>query len=271
MLSVVAPLRTNDSTRLERDKLARLKSSHQANEANHREAQNKLTRAKQAVVRHQRQMKDLNVSAERAEDEVQRLKNQLEEDTPQEQELERLEVELREAQETQQQYEGQYGDCVLERDRLNAEQRPIKDKLNEIQNDLTSQAERIKAAEKALHKAEDNRSAKVLELNNSHEIVKDAEEHRARLEQEHATQSNTVTSFTAQAQSVSGRVAIDPEETTDSLEAKLKRMEREQARQREEYVLPVRYIIGAYTDHGQTGWRQGRVDPKEAQRKELLR
>lgn len=179
-------------------------------------------------------MKELDVAIQRQEVALQDLKDQLEADTPQEQGLERLEMELKDAQDTQQMNEHQYGDAVLEKDRLNAQQRPIKNQLNNIQQELAEIDERIKEAQKTVHRAEDKRAAKLLETNRSYEAIGDADKAKDRLERVRAEQVDTVNSFTEQAELVSLRVPIDPGETVDSLEAKLNRLQREQARQREQ-------------------------------------
>jgi chromosome segregation ATPase len=218
----------------ERETLSSLKSELHRLELSHRESQNQVTKANQALVRHKRDIKDLTIGIQRQEVAVQDLKNELEADTPQENALEHLESELKDAQDTLEMNQNQYGAAVVEKDRLNAEQRPIKHKLNEVQKEIEEIEEHISKAQIRLDRAESTRAHKVLETNRSYEAIGDAEKRMDELKQLHADQLGTVESFTEQAESVCLRVPVDPGETTDSLEAKLGRLQREQARQREQ-------------------------------------
>ena len=218
----------------EREKLAKLQSEHHALETAHRANQTKLSKAKQAVVRHTRAMKELNLSIERQEVAIQDLKNALEEDTPQEQELERLEGELREAQGTLELYENQFEDSVVQKDKLNAEQRPIKDKLNELQADIENAEKQVATATKALHKAEDVREARLRETNLRHEQVGDAERQKARLERECEGQVEKVHTFTTEAESVCLRVPIDEGATPEYIDKILDKLRDDKARYEEE-------------------------------------
>jgi len=179
-------------------------------------------------------MKELNLLVQRQEVALQDLKDALEADTPQEQALERLEAELKDAQETQQMNENQYQDAVVERDRLNSEIKPLMKKLSDIQRDLDNADEQVKAAERDLHRIEDQRMAKLRETNRSQEAIGDAEQQKGRLERERDLQVKQVSQFTEEASNMSLRVPIDPGETVDSIEKKLERITREQARQREQ-------------------------------------
>ena len=176
----------------------------------------------------------LDREIQRQEVALQDLKDELQADTPQEQALEQLEAALKDAQEEQQMNENTYGDAVVEKDRLNAEQRPVKDKLNEIQQKLEEIGERIEEAKKKLHQAEDKRAAELLQTNKGHEAVKDAEKAKERLEKDRDHQLGMVDSFTEQAEQVSPRIPIDEGETIDTLDAKLRRLQREQAIQQRE-------------------------------------
>ncbi|KIW02792.1 uncharacterized protein PV09_05853 [Verruconis gallopava] len=220
--------------RAEQEKLVHLKGQQTAIEERQREAENKFKRASQAIAKHKRDMKSLHDQLDRQEVAIQDLKDELEADTPQRGLLEQYEQQLEDAKETEQMNINTYQDSVLEKDRLNAEQRPIKTELDKLQSEIEMLEERIKKAELRLEKAKDKCEIERRRTNQSHELVKDAEAAKTNLEKKREEQEKLVADFTEQAEQVSRRVPIDDGETVESLEAKLLRLQREQARQRDE-------------------------------------
>lgn len=178
-------------------------------------------------------MKALNVAIQGQEVTLQDLKNELEADTPQERVLEGLEVNLRDAQRDVETYSNQYGDAVLEKDKLNAEQRPIKNQLDELQAELDELAAQVTSAEEALHAADDARRSGQLKANEGHEVINDAERDKEQSEQERDRQLYVVQELTAQAEAVCLRVAIEGEHTTESLDAMLVSLHKELGRQKD--------------------------------------
>jgi phenylalanyl-tRNA synthetase alpha subunit len=162
---------------------------------------------------------------------VQDLKDALEKDTPQTGLLEQFEQNLKDAQDTKQMNENQYGDSINEKDKLGRDARPLKDRLNTIGGELADIDHRIKKAEARLEKAINKREEEIRKANLSHEQVEMGEHIKARLEKQRDDQISTVNSFTEQAEQVSRRIPIDAGETGDSIEAKLAKLVRDQQRQ----------------------------------------
>jgi chromosome segregation ATPase len=219
---------------LEHEKLARFKGQHHALEESHREAEGKLLRAKQAVVRHRREIESLNLSIDRQEVAIQDLKDALEADTPQTGLLEQFDQNLKDAQDTRQINENQYKDLINEKDSLNSKARVLMNQLNGFGEELANIDDRINKAKASLEKAINKREEEVRKSNQTHILLRDARDHKIRLEEERDQQVARVSDFTEQAEQISPRIPVDAGETAESLEAKLNKLQREQLRQREQ-------------------------------------
>jgi chromosome segregation ATPase len=219
---------------LEREKLARLNGQHRALEESYREAVDQLEKANQAITRHIREIKSLKQQIDRQEVAVQDLKNDLEEDTPQTGVLEEYEKSLKEAQENQEMYKSQFGDSVIEKDRIGEQAKPFRAQLATLDGELAEINERIKKAEAAVEQATHTKTVEVKKSNDAHERAESAVQWKIQLETARDGQVATVNEFTMQAEQVSRRVFVDDGETTDSLNAKLTKLQKEQARQREQ-------------------------------------
>jgi structural maintenance of chromosomes protein 6 len=174
-------------------------------------------------------MRQFQVDKERQEVELQDLKDKLEADTPQEQALEGLEKDLAEAEEELTLNQSMYQDSVNEKDKLSAENKPIRTQLNDMESELAEIEERINHAERAYNKAAQKRETKQFETNRKHEEVGDAEKTKERLIRDRDAQVSLVQDFDNEAQKISSRIPIDDGETTDSLEAKLNKLSAEKA------------------------------------------
>lgn len=235
-------------SRTVKDQLAQHRAQHQALEASHRETQNDVVKARQAVMKHKRDMKALERSIQQQDVAITDLKNELDEETPQEQALERLEAELEDNKESYQLDQNAYQDCIAEKDKLNEAQQPIKARLNAAQAEVNEADGLIKEAETKLENAEKTRRQKLLLTNQKEEQVKDAEKQKERLERSHEAQAVILRDFEGEAEKVSSRVPIDAGETMDTLDAKLKRMHREQAIRDREWVLWISILTSLITD-----------------------
>lgn len=218
----------------EQEKLTVLKIQHRSLETSHRDCLNNAEKAKQAIVRHQRQIKALENDIDRQEVEIQDLKDVLEKDTPQTGLLEQYERNLSDAQDTKRMNEDQYKDSIIEKDKLGQDARPLKDQLNVLADELGDLDARIKKVESRLEKATNKREEDIRKANLSHERVGDARKAKAAIEADRDEQVARVNDFTEQAETISQRIPVDVGETAESLEAKLKKLQREKLRQRDE-------------------------------------
>lgn len=225
---------TQDRINLARQRLEALTRELHDTERRIQEATKELTKANQALVRWRRDDKAMKEDAQRLETRVNELQDALEEDTPQTGTLDQLEADHAKEKEERKTLEEQFKLAVEDKNRINAEQRTIKSKIDAI--DLQIQELQAKIEKKARHK--DRVKAEydniLMQKNEAHAAVGDAEQHKANLQAERQRQEDTVANFTQQASAFSARVRIDPGETTDSLDAKLKKIEEQIQRAQQE-------------------------------------
>jgi len=199
-------------------------------------------------------MRTLQVDIQRQETTISKLKDTLEEATPQTGVLEELERQLAEHAETKKINENQYQDIVNEKDRLNAEQREKKTEMDAVQEEIDEINTRIEKAKSRLQKLQDRRQDVVRAKNEVFARLEDAQREKINRESELDHREKEVQDFTTQAELVSPRIRVDPGETATSIEAKLDRLNEEKERHVRAYVLFLDTAI-TYTDYKQGGWR----------------
>lgn len=207
---------------MERQNLANLKQDLSRAEAVHREAQNGAKKAQQDLLRHDRVVKDFVVQIQRQEEKVTQLKDQLEEATPQTGLLDSYREELRTAESDEAILSNQFEDFVIEKRRLNAQARELKDKLNEIDNELEAAEQEVRNVQARHDTLEQKRYDLLLEKNRAVQAAEDAQTRLQGLQASRQEIQEDLQSVTAEASEHSERVPLDRGKSTKDFENSLK-------------------------------------------------
>lgn len=214
----------DDSIRRQQDALEECKAQLLRAEEEFRNARERHQKAKQALQRHDRADRDHVVAEQRAHDEVERLEEEIKEDSIESGKLEVLRQSLIEAEEQKVVHEGSYQDSVLAFDQL-------KEKLREDHQALAALDDRISEAQAAAtraqaiaQKAGKKRAHDLGEKNAAIARIDDARADRGTMERKLAEMDAKIADFIEQARAVSERVNIAAGETHDSLKKKYERL-----------------------------------------------
>lgn len=203
---------------MERQNLANLKQDLMQAEEAQREAQEHVRRAQQALQTHKREGQEFVIQIQRQEEKTTQLRDELEEATPQTGVLDKYREELQTAEAEETILGNQFQEMVIEKSRLNREQRALKDQLNEIDSGLESAEKEVKEAATREEKFEKRRYTALLANNVAIQAVEDAQ---TRLQQQKNSRDGVheeVLSVTAQASAHCARVPLDRGKTTADFE-----------------------------------------------------
>lgn len=203
---------------MERQNLANLKQDSAQAEAGHREARNRAHTAQQDLVRHDRAVRDFVVQLQRQEEKVNQLKDQLEEATPQTGLLDSYREELKSAESDEEILSNQFQDFVIEKRKLNAQGRELKDKLNEIDKELELAEQDVRNVQARHDDLERKRYNLLLEKNRAVQAAEDAQTRLRGLQNRRQELQDELQSATAQAGEHSERVPLDRGKSTKDFE-----------------------------------------------------
>lgn len=204
--------------RMERQNLANLKQDLTQAEGAQRDADNLVKTAQQTLNTHSRAAKEFVIQIQRQEEKVSRLRDELEEATPQTGLLDNYREELVKALEQETVHANQYQDQINERDRLNRTQRELKDQDSEINGKLHSAERDIQKAETRHQKFEERRLQSVLKKNEAFQSVEDAQNMLKQHQDRRERALEEVENVTAQASDHCERVPLDRGKTTADFE-----------------------------------------------------
>lgn len=189
-----------------------------------RNLQTAAKEAREALARHLRDGKNLKVAAQAAQDQADKLKDELESLTVQPAALDALEQQLRDTTDAENNAENQFGGAFEELERATTELtsrlnacRKLDKRLEELGEDQ-SRLERIAAD------AAKRRGDALLQKNGAVHSVEDAEADLESEEAKKTAQENVVTDWIRQASLVSTRVQVPSGQNFDSLERSLTRI-----------------------------------------------
>ncbi|KAK4994643.1 Structural maintenance of chromosomes protein 6 [Elasticomyces elasticus] len=224
--------------RLQREGLQQVKLNLQQVEAKQRDLELAMNRCKQATVRHARDAKELQLQFQRAEEEVERLQDEIEQETPQDGRLDGLKEELAEAEASTRMIQRSYEDGVVARDKLNETARDLKRRMDAIQREVDEGNARILKAEKKIKKLGDLRQARLQEKNLACQLLEDANQEKTqaeeRLEAQNMRIENEDDGFIVQATAVCPRVPVESGMTATILDNKLEKLRKDVQRVRQE-------------------------------------
>ncbi|TLD20156.1 putative DNA repair protein Rad18 [Venturia nashicola] len=206
----------------ERQNLANLKQDASQAEAGHREARDRAQTAQQDLRRHDTAVKDFVVQIQRQEEKVTQLKDQLEEATPQTGLLDSYREGLKTAESDEEILSNQLQDFVIEKKKLNAQARELKDKLNDIDSELEAADREVRNVQARHDDLEQKRYQLLLEKNRAVQAVEDAQTRLQGLQTGRQEMQDDLLSVTAEASEHSERVPLDRGKSTEDFENELK-------------------------------------------------
>lgn len=264
-------MRTNleDHVQIERQRLERLSRELREVEIRIKDAQTQVLRANQACEHHRREIRRLTTEVQRAEERVNTLQYELEADTPQTGTLENFEADLKKEEDEKKSLAEQYQLGAAEKERLNAEQRSLKSRVDAVHERISELDAKIMKVDGRKRKLGDERHSIVLKKNEAYAMIADSEQRKQALEQARDNQATTVTVFIEGASKVSDRVAIDPGESATSLDAKLHKLG-EQLSKAQREVGGSREELQIRAAEARHKWRAKKRDFRESRDLDLL-
>lgn len=180
--------------------------------------------ANKAVVRFQRQQKDLVIASQQAEDAVAALQNEIETSRPQDGKFQELERQLASAKGDLEADEESFKDMVIEKDRLGGIGKELKARVDAEQAELDQAEARVTEADNRVQRCASSREHALREKNRAHGRIDDAERNERDLEQARVTQEAQVKDFCAQAEQVWSRVPVDPDFNVEAIDARIEKL-----------------------------------------------
>lgn len=189
-----------------------------------RSARNRHLKAEQALVRHDKTEKELKIVVQRAQDEVERITGEIQEDNVETGKLDVLRQALTEAEDAKTVHESSYQDSVSPYDELKAKLRDATRKCEALDKRIAeAKAEREKAHVRAQETGK-KRAYDLGEKNAAVSRVDEAIADRSSLERRMQELDGKIAQYVEHARAVSERVNLPPGETFESLERKYNRM-----------------------------------------------
>jgi len=193
-------------------------------EEDFRVARDKHGKAKQALVRHSNQERDLRIAVQQAEDEVERLNEEIKEDNVEGGRLSVLRQQLAEAEEQKALHEDSFADSLINLDEKKNRLREATRSLNSFDERIAELQEVARNARAEAQEASKKRAHRLGEKNAAIARIDDAKMDRGTLERKQAEFDVKVASYIEQARQVCERVNLDPGESFASLDKKYQRL-----------------------------------------------
>ncbi|KAF2175035.1 dna repair protein-like protein rad18 [Zopfia rhizophila CBS 207.26] len=176
---------------------------------------------------HNKRIERIKAQLRRAQADVDRLEQELNDATPEAGLIERLEEDLRTVEEEKAFAEEQFQDTVNQKDILDEENASRKRKMETAQERREQlESEQGKAEIKA-RKLRDKREGALRDKNQALQKVNEAENAKSQLDRNHAEQSEVVNGTIEQASQICDRIGVAERETYQRLEKQLQRLQRE--------------------------------------------
>ncbi|KAF2211151.1 hypothetical protein CERZMDRAFT_44244 [Cercospora zeae-maydis SCOH1-5] len=202
-----------------------------------------LNQAKQAVEKHKRETNTLNIRHQEADDEVEKLQNEIDANIPQDGRLQELENQLREVTAELEGAKAAMEDAIGAKVNLDDTARELKDAVKQAQEALDKEQILVSRDEERLSKCKEDRTEALFRKNAATDDVNRYKEHLERTQQKVLDQQAVVDDWTSEARKTSERVGIEDGQTIESLGQQLSRLQedikkaqRQQGGSREELV-----------------------------------
>ena len=204
--------------------LHRLKREHDNLQLENRGLQTALKECEQAIVKHERQARDLKVAVQRAETIVEDVQDALDQDVVEEGRLDAFKIGLEEAESEKSMQANSYEEAVIARDKLTDSMKSHLEQIQSIDSQIAEAEVKIKKAESRALRLSNQRQASLQEKNSTIQFLEEAKERVQELGIGRDEKAQKVTSFAEQASRVGSRIPVDPGENTASLDKKLQKL-----------------------------------------------
>lgn len=223
---------------MQQDAVNSLKDSLLELERNYRNAQTNLEKCKQALVRHERQERELQIEVQKADDLVEQLKEAIEKDNVEDGRLEGLKAGIAESEEDMRVAEASYEDGINANDVLIEKLKGLRRELAAKDAEIASAEGKVRGLEREESKASAARRKALGEKNAAIGRVEDVQRDKIETEHKREQAAARVLNFSEKASMVASRVAIDATETASSLDRKLEKLTQDLQQYDRQYVIP---------------------------------
>ncbi|EXJ95687.1 hypothetical protein A1O1_00810 [Capronia coronata CBS 617.96] len=215
----------DESLRRQQEAVQEAKEQLRRAEEEWRSARERHEKAKQALVRHDRMERELQIAVQNAEDEEERLKEAVKEDAVEGGNLEVLRQQLTDAEEQKTVHENSYLDSVTALDEIKAKLREATQRLHELDERIAEAEAAAAVAQSAAQKAGKKRAYDLGEKNNVIAQIEDSKRDRADSQSNVDKMDQKIAEFVEQARQVCERVNVPEGEDHESLKKKYNRIQ----------------------------------------------
>jgi chromosome segregation ATPase len=214
-------------------------------------ARSRVEACKQALVRHARTEKDLQIEMQRMEDHAEALRDALDKENAEDGRIDVLQAALKEAEDEKQLNEGSYRDSEAAMKAAAQAVKEIRRELSAKNSDLDTLREKLHVAESEQNLVK-TKQAKILdEKNEAIRLINQDKQTMTAIEARREAVKARVIEYNEKASLVSSRVPVDEGETPGSLDKKLDKLSRDLDRYNLEYVS---FRLSYYKTDKSTGW-----------------
>jgi hypothetical protein len=187
-------------------------------------AQNGHVACQNKLSEHRERKRHLKIKYQEAQDNVERLEAELSAATPDAGMIEQLEESMEEVRRERDLEAGQYQDLVVQKDKLDRDNRKNKDNLDDIDRRIADLNMLLGKKRAKAEKAKSKRDEALKKKNDALEEVKKAENNKAGWEQSKGTQMAVIEGLTEEALQICARVPVPAGKTHDILDKERRRM-----------------------------------------------
>lgn len=220
----------------QRDIIADLKRQQKDIEQSLATAHSRVAACKQALDRHGRTEKDLQIQMQRMEDHAEGLRDALDKENAEDGRIDALRAALKEAEDEKQLNEGSYKDSEAAMKATLQTLKEIRRELSAKDSELTTLREKLQVAESEQNLVKTKQTRILDEKNEAVGLISQDKQTKAEIEARKEVVKARVIEYNEKANLVSSRVPVDEGETPGSLDKKLDKLSRDLARYNLEYV-----------------------------------
>lgn len=208
----------------QRETLSQLKHDLAQLETRRCEKQQAVQKIKQAIARHRRTHVELQMQYQRAEENVDKIQEELDHDNVEDGRLDILKEYLMEVNEEIRVHEGSYGEAVLAKERQNVLSTGLKKTLQAVKERIADHEAKVKKAENKLKRVQAARQIALAEKNVALEAITEAKNVKLAAERRCERQIKRVAEFVGEATKICQRVPVELGMTAATLDAKLSKI-----------------------------------------------
>lgn len=228
---------TESKISYQQDLLQRLKQDLEEIVQRQQHLQNSFSKSKEAISQFKKRQHSLRLELQSAQKVVEDLQDALDKDSIEEGRLDALKDNLKEAKEEKRMLEGSYEEAITSADKHRESMKTLTARLRAMDAQLADGEAKVQKAEAKELKLTEHRQVVLLAKNNAIQRIVDLKEEKGRLEIQRGRLADRVAQYTEQARQVCARVPVEPGETGQTLEAKLKKLSADLERHEKAYDI----------------------------------